>query len=155
MRRTVFSDGATCTPARLLRGQPSFFSTRCGRLAAHSPIAVNESRPASRAAIATATTHGTLNRTPRGSRLSGSRSSHSRSDAGTTGPGQSTGAAVTDWAGNGATFGTRTSAIPVLGGSVAHHRNDTPESARNLHIILPRTPAPTSDCPSHPPRTSR
>ena len=56
-RRTVFSDGATSTPARLLSGQPSALSTRCGRLAAHSPTAVNESHPASRAAIATAITH--------------------------------------------------------------------------------------------------
>ena len=56
-RRTVFSDGATWTPARLLSGRPSALSTRCGRLAAHSPTAVNESHPASRAAIATAITH--------------------------------------------------------------------------------------------------
>ena len=76
-------------PGPLPRGQPSFCSTRCGRLAAHSPIAVNESRPASRAAIAIAITHGTLNRTPRGSRRSGSRASRTHSDAGTAGPGES------------------------------------------------------------------
>ena len=75
-RRIVFSDGATYTPARLCSGQPSAFSTRCGRPAAHSPVAVNESHPASRAAIATAITHGRVNRTPRRSRGSGSCPSH-------------------------------------------------------------------------------
>jgi len=66
---------------------------------------VNESRPASRAAIAIAITHGRLNRTPRGSRGSGSRPSQCHKEPG---PDGSTGAAVTDWTGNGATFGTET-----------------------------------------------
>ena len=76
--------------------------------------AVNESHPASRAAIATAITHATVNRTPRRSRGSGSRASQSHSDAGGPGSGENAWAAVTDWTGNGATFRTeKASAIPV------------------------------------------
>ena len=90
----VVIDQARDPPDRLLRrgdvhpgplaaaGSPAPCSTRCGRLAAHSPIAVNESHPASRAAIAIAITHGRVNRTPRRSRGSGSRASHCHSDAG-------------------------------------------------------------------------
>ena len=61
-----------------------------GRLAAHSPAAVNESHPASLAAIEIAITHGRVNRTPRGSRGSGSRPSHRHSEAGAAGSGEST-----------------------------------------------------------------
>ena len=136
-RRTVFSDGATWTPARLLSGQPSALSTRCGRLAAHSPTAVNESHPASRAAIATAITHATVNRTPRRSRGSGSRASQSHSDAGGPGSGENTWAAVTDWTGNGATFRTETSAIPVLPGL----RCSSPAGRAAIRRILPISPA--------------
>ena len=136
-RRTVFSDGAAWTPARLLSGQPSALSTRCGRLAAHSPTAVNESHPASRAAIATAITHATVNRTPRRSRGSGSRASQSHSDAGGPGSGENTRAAVTDWTGNGATFRTETSAIPVLPGL----RCSSPAGRAAIRRILPISPA--------------
>jgi hypothetical protein len=74
----------------------------------------HESHPASRAAIAIAIAHARVNRTPRGSRGSGSRASHCHSEPGTPGPGESTGAAVTDWTSKGATFRTETLAIPVL-----------------------------------------
>ena len=89
-RRIVFSDGATRIPARLCRGQPSALSTRCGRLAARSPAAVNESHPASLAAIEIAITHGRVNRTSRGSRGSCRRPSHCHSEAGAAGSGEST-----------------------------------------------------------------
>src|ERR1035441_56804 len=142
--------GRTYPPTRLLSGQPSALSTRCGRLAAHSPIAVNESHPASRAAIATAITHARVNRTPRRSRGSGSRASHRHSDTGEPGPGESTWAAVTDLTGNGATFGTETLAIPVLPGLRCSPPERHAAIRRTFRVCPVAHPAPRKHPPAPP-----